>query len=131
MEENKVDWAAVKEVAASGSDKKLEHYVLEIQRLAVDLPLIRKFEPKDSKGRSSPHQTGVKGAKPGDILILRVVSPFSSSHPTKSPNHLYRNKLPGAVPSLLHTRTKPTSAPTPRITSSTATPPEKSLIRNV
>ncbi|KAL8792255.1 MAG: hypothetical protein Q9195_005134 [Heterodermia aff. obscurata] len=64
MKKNRADWDAVRAIAAKGPDHKLEHYVLEIQRLAVDLPLLRKFEPKD------PKQEGVKGAKPGDILIL-------------------------------------------------------------
>ena len=88
MKENKDDWDAVRNVAASGADQKLEHYVLEIQRLAVDLPLIRKFDPKDSKGRSAPQQTGVKGAKPGDILILRVVRPFPSFELLSSPTQI-------------------------------------------
>ena len=71
---NKGDWDAVKTVAKTDSNEALEKYVLEIQRIAVDLPLVRKFEPKDSKGNPIINATGVKGAKPGDILILQVVS---------------------------------------------------------
>ena len=70
---NKRIWDAVKKVASSGSNQDLEHYVLEIQRLAVDLPLLRKYEPKNSKGQLISNETGVKGAKPGDILVLQVV----------------------------------------------------------
>ena len=110
MKENKGDWDAVRKVAASGPDKKLEHYVLEIQRLAVDLPLVRKFVPKNSKGRSSPWQTEVKDAKPGDILILRVVRPFPSFRAALAqPDSLIppiRNKLRKALPSLLHQQAK-------------------------
>lgn len=107
MPKNKEDWDTVKGIAASGADKKLEHYVLEIQRLAVDLPLIRKFEPKDSKGLPSSQQTGVKGAKPGDILVLRVVKAHShrsscSLNSTRLANlPVCRNKPRKAVPSLL------------------------------
>ena len=70
---NKSTWADVMKVAQSGADTTLERYVLEIQRLAVDLPLVRKFEPKDSRGQPILDRVGVKGARPGDILILHVV----------------------------------------------------------
>ena len=74
-------WIELQKLAYESSDDsvaKIKQYVLEAQRLRVDLPLIRHYEPKSPAGNGSVRSTRsgdvLKDLKPHDRLLLQLVS---------------------------------------------------------
>ena len=70
--ENEEIWSQVQDLASHGDIVKLQYYVLEAQRLVSQLRVARfAAQPTEVEGKS---------VRPGDMLVLNIVSvPLESS----------------------------------------------------
>ena len=64
-------WSKVKDLSSSNSDQKLIGYVLEAQRLAIDVPLVRQVT-EDVKIQTSDDSEAVPIGK-GQVLMIDLV----------------------------------------------------------